>query len=50
VPDLAALPPGCAFAPRCPDRFEACDGSRPDAYVVSPGRTARCFLHGGAAR
>ena len=22
VPDLAALPPGCAFAPRCPDRFE----------------------------
>jgi len=49
VPDLAALPPGCAFAPRCPDRFEACDGSRPDAYVVSPGRTARCFLHGGAA-
>ena len=50
VPDLATLPPGCAFAPRCPDRFDACNGSRPDAYPVSPGRAARCFLHGEAAR
>jgi oligopeptide/dipeptide ABC transporter ATP-binding protein len=24
VPHLAALPPGCAFEPRCPDRFEPC--------------------------
>jgi len=50
VPDLAALPPGCAFAPRCPARFDACDGSHPDEYAVSPGHTARCFLYGGAAR
>jgi oligopeptide/dipeptide ABC transporter ATP-binding protein len=50
VPDLAMLPPGCAFAPRCPARFETCDTSRPDAYTVSPGRTARCFLPGGVAR
>jgi oligopeptide/dipeptide ABC transporter ATP-binding protein len=50
VPDLAMLPPGCAFAPRCPDRFAACDASRPDAYPVSPGHTSRCFLHGGAER
>ena len=49
VPDLSMLPPGCAFAPRCPARFEACDTSRPDAYAVSAGRTARCFLHGGAS-
>ena len=28
----AALPPGCAFAPRCPDRFAACEASRPDAF------------------
>jgi len=49
VPDLAALPPGCAFAPRCPGRFAACDASRPDAFTVSPGHSARCFLHGGAA-
>jgi len=49
VPDLAMLPPGCAFAPRCPDRFSACDASRPGPVTVSPGRSARCFLHGGAA-
>jgi oligopeptide/dipeptide ABC transporter ATP-binding protein len=49
VPDLAALPPGCAFAPRCPDRFAPCEASRPDAFTVSPGHAARCFLHGGAA-
>ena len=50
VPDLATLPPGCAFAPRCSDRFEPCGESRPEPQTLSPGRTARCFLHGGAAR
>ncbi len=49
VPDLGALPPGCAFAPRCRERFAPCEASRPDAFTVSPGHTARCFLHGGAA-
>ncbi|MFO7692526.1 MAG: ABC transporter ATP-binding protein [Vicinamibacterales bacterium] len=48
-PELAALPPGCAFAPRCPERFAACDASRPEAFTVSPGHAARCFLHGGGA-
>ena len=50
APDLAALPPGCAFAPRCPDRIGACDRSRPDAYPLSPVREARCILHGEAGR
>jgi oligopeptide/dipeptide ABC transporter ATP-binding protein len=50
VPDLAMLPPGCAFAPRCPDRFAACETSRPDAHALSPDHTSRCFLHGGAER
>jgi peptide/nickel transport system ATP-binding protein len=49
VPDLAELPPGCAFAPRCPDRHGLCEGSRPDAFSVSPEHSARCFLYGGAA-
>jgi oligopeptide/dipeptide ABC transporter ATP-binding protein len=49
VPDLAALPSGCAFAPRCAERFDPCEASRPDAFQVSPGRTASCFLHRGAA-
>jgi len=47
VPDLAALPQGCAFAPRCPNRFAPCDAARPDAYEVAPGHTARCFLYQG---
>lgn len=47
VPDLAALPPGCAFAPRCRERFSACDARRPGAVTVAPGHAARCFLHGG---
>jgi oligopeptide/dipeptide ABC transporter ATP-binding protein len=29
VPHLAALPPGCAFSPRCPVRFEPCDREVP---------------------
>lgn len=35
---------GCAFSPRCPDRFDPCDRSVPDLYPTSTGR-ARCFLH-----
>ena len=49
APDLAALPPGCVFAPRCSKRFGACDARPPDAITVSPGHSARCFLHGGTA-
>jgi len=49
VPDLAALPLGCAFAPRCGDRFDACDARRPEAITVAPGHSARCFLYGGVA-
>jgi peptide/nickel transport system ATP-binding protein len=29
VPHLASLPPGCAFSPRCPVRFEPCDREVP---------------------
>src|SRR3954465_11036913 len=29
VPPLGKLPPGCAFAPRCPNRFEPCDVAPP---------------------
>ena len=30
-PSLIHVPPGCAFHPRCPHRFEPCDNERPDA-------------------
>ncbi len=49
VPDLAALPTGCAFAPRCPERTGACDVRPPDATPAGPGREVRCVLRTGAA-
>jgi oligopeptide/dipeptide ABC transporter ATP-binding protein len=45
VPLLGALPPGCAFNPRCPDRFEPCTTEPPPDYVVGPGQMAKCYLH-----
>src|SRR5580765_8076820 len=45
VPMLGALPPGCAFNPRCPDRFEPCTGTPPDDYATGAGHTAKCYLH-----
>jgi oligopeptide/dipeptide ABC transporter ATP-binding protein len=47
VPDLGRLPQGCKFHPRCPHRFEPCDGERPPMVEVSPGHHAACYLYGG---
>jgi len=44
VPNLAALPPGCAFEPRCPLRFDKCPTAPPPPFEVDPGRSARCYL------
>jgi len=49
VPNLASLPPGCAFAPRCAERVEACDATRPETTIVAPGREVRCLRREGAA-
>jgi peptide/nickel transport system ATP-binding protein len=45
-PDLTALPPGCAFAPRCPEVFAQCRSQVPD--LVEPDRAGRvaCLLYG----
>jgi peptide/nickel transport system ATP-binding protein len=45
VPILGALPPGCAFNPRCPDRFDRCTTAPPGDYVVGVERAAKCYLH-----
>jgi len=45
VPALGAVPAGCPFAPRCPNRFEPC-GELPDITPLGPDREVRCFLHG----
>jgi peptide/nickel transport system ATP-binding protein len=41
-PDLANLPPGCAFAPRCPHAADACRAAAPEAVEVSGGHLVRC--------
>ena len=43
-PNLAALPPGCAFAPRCPVALETCTTTAPAVHSVAPGHAARCHL------
>jgi oligopeptide/dipeptide ABC transporter ATP-binding protein len=45
VPNLAKLPPGCPFEPRCPKRFERCPTAPPPAYDVGPHQHARCYLY-----
>jgi len=50
-PNLASLPPGCRFAPRCPKVMTRCREEPPELYHVN-GTLVRCFLHaeGGAGR
>jgi peptide/nickel transport system ATP-binding protein len=48
VPPLGELPPGCSFAPRCPDRFEPCPKAHPGDTIMEGGRTVKCYLHGPA--
>ena len=43
-PDLAALPGGCSFAPRCPKAMAVCVGGEPELYEIAD-RKVRCFLH-----
>jgi len=43
-PDPAALPSGCPFHPRCPERFEPCDGQEPGPFPAGDGRRAACYL------
>ena len=45
VPLLGDLPPGCAFHPRCPDRFDPCTTAPPPDYAAGPQQTAKCYLH-----
>ena len=45
VPLLNALPPGCAFHPRCPDRFEPCTTEPPPDYPLGSDQSAKCYLH-----
>jgi peptide/nickel transport system ATP-binding protein len=50
VPVLGAFPTGCAFHPRCPDRFEPCHGTPPGEYAVGEAHGVRCYLHDESLR
>jgi peptide/nickel transport system ATP-binding protein len=41
-PNLAALPAGCAFEPRCDMAIDACRLAMPELRSVAPSRSARC--------
>jgi peptide/nickel transport system ATP-binding protein len=42
VPSAAALPPGCAYAPRCPRATELCHHTAPPIEPALPGHDVRC--------
>ncbi len=44
-PSLIDLPPGCAFAPRCPFAMEICVQEFPPDYTVGSDHTAKCYLY-----
>ncbi len=46
MPRLNAIPPGCAFNPRCPKTFDKCKSQRPDLMNAGVTRAA-CWLHSG---
>jgi peptide/nickel transport system ATP-binding protein len=47
MPRLNSIPPGCAFNPRCPRRFERCTRERPELAPAGASRAA-CWLHAAA--
>jgi oligopeptide/dipeptide ABC transporter ATP-binding protein len=42
-PNLARLPPGCPFEPRCSRAFEACTHTYPELKELEAGHHARCW-------
>jgi oligopeptide/dipeptide ABC transporter ATP-binding protein len=45
VPNLASLPHGCSFAPRCEHRMPVCDTAFPGETAFGHDHSARCYLH-----
>ena len=48
-PDLANLPPGCSFAPRCKFAKDECRAQVPMGREMAGGRIVRCVLAGEGA-
>src|SRR5262249_31208183 len=49
-PNLANVPPGCPFHPRCPDRIPRCSSDEPGDFHLGNGSRARCWLVEGNGR
>jgi oligopeptide/dipeptide ABC transporter ATP-binding protein len=47
VPDLRELPPGCKFAPRCPEVMDRCREEEPAEFATGGVARSRCWLHEG---
>jgi peptide/nickel transport system ATP-binding protein len=43
VPSLKDVPPGCLFAPRCPNAIERCKTDAPPLEQHAPGHLAACW-------
>jgi oligopeptide/dipeptide ABC transporter ATP-binding protein len=43
-PDPAALPPGCAFHPRCPKAMEQCRSEAPPIFKLGAEHSTACWL------
>ncbi|NOG71088.1 ABC transporter ATP-binding protein [Roseicella sp. DB1501] len=48
MPRLSAIPPGCAFNPRCPHVFDRCRHERPELIETGSTRAA-CWLYDPAS-
>jgi peptide/nickel transport system ATP-binding protein len=48
MPRLEAIPPGCAFNPRCAYVFDRCRVERPELMAAGATRAA-CWLHDPAS-
>lgn len=48
-PNLASLPPGCSFAPRCREARAICRTDAPEAAILGPNRLSRCHMSVNAA-
>jgi oligopeptide/dipeptide ABC transporter ATP-binding protein len=46
-PNLANLPPGCAFHPRCPEAVPRCEAEEPGDFRLGEDSVARCWLLDG---
>lgn len=43
-PELHCLPPGCSFAPRCPDAKEICKQEYPPQFIIKDDHCVNCWL------